>query len=65
MYVIVSDWIIGKYTALELDKDLPARHYQKYRIDGIDYPPIPVYDLPRHIAVEAHGEFKGKTVEFI
>lgn len=62
---ILGEWKIGKYTALELDEDPPMKKYSKYRIGGKDYVPIPVYDLPRHIAIEDQGEFIGKTVEFI
>ncbi|MBO5198052.1 MAG: hypothetical protein J6B85_05970 [Lachnospiraceae bacterium] len=65
MCVILSEWIIGKYAILELDQDPPMRHYRRYRIEGVEYDPVPVYDLPRQIAVEAQGSFKGKSVEFI
>lgn len=65
MYKILSEWKIGKYTALELDRDLPMKEYHKYRIDGENYEAVPVHDLPRHIAIEANGNFTGKTVEFI
>lgn len=65
MYEIVSEWSIGKYVALEVNQELPLKSYRKYRIDGIEYDPVPVFDLPRHIAIEAQGNFKGKTVEFI
>lgn len=65
MYKIICEWIVGKYTVLELNQNLPKEQYRKYRIDGVDYDPVPVYDLPRNIAVEARGSFKGKEVEFI
>ena len=65
MYKILNGWIVGKYTLLELDQDLPEKSYDKYLIDGICYKPIPVYDLPRHIAIEGNGDFKEKTVKFI
>lgn len=56
---------MGKYTALEVNQELPLKSYHKYRIDGIDYDPVPVFDLPRHIAIEAQGNFRGKIVEFV
>ena len=62
---ILNEWKIGKYIALELDEAPPMRKYNKFRIDGKEYTPIPVYDLPRHIAIEAQGNFKGKLVEFV
>lgn len=65
MSKILSEWKIGKYIALELDEIPPMREYNKFRIDGKEYTPIPVYDLPRHIAIEAQGNFKGKFVEFV
>lgn len=65
MCMVINEWMIGKYSVLELDQDPPMRDYCKYRIDGVDYDIVPVYDLPRHIAVETKRNFKGKTVEFI
>lgn len=62
---ILDQWKIGKYTVLELDDDLPIKPYSKYKIEGITYKPVPVYDLPKSIAIENDGNFKGKTVEFI
>lgn len=64
MHKVLSEWVVGAYTVLELDQDLPVKAYEKYRIDGKDYKPIPVYDFPKHIAVESKGEFLGKYVEF-
>lgn len=65
MSKVVSEWKIGKYTALELDQGPPMKPYYKYRIDGVDYDIVPVYDIPNHIAVESKSSFLGKTVEFI
>lgn len=65
MRKIISQWSIGKYTVLEMDRELPMEKYKKFRIDGKEYEPVPVYDLPNHIAVEAQGNFTGKTVEFV
>ena len=65
MRKILSEWKIGKYTALELDEAPPMRESRKFRIDGKQYSPVPVYDMPKHIAIEAEGDFKGKVVEFV
>ena len=62
---VVNVWKIGKYTTLELDEGTPMQPYHKYCIDGREYDIVPVYDMPNHIAVEAEGDFLGKTVEFI
>lgn len=65
MSKVVSEWKIGKYTALELDQRPPIKPYHKYRIDGKEYDIVPIYDIPNHIAVESESDFLGKTVEFI
>ena len=65
MRKIISQWAVGKYMVLEIDQGLPMKPYQKYRIDGKEYDIVPVYDLPDSIAIEAKGDFAGKTVEFI
>ncbi len=64
-YKVVSQWKIGKYLALELNQSLPKTQYTKYKISGKEYEPVPVYDLPNHIAIEATGDFEGEEVEFI
>ena len=64
-YKVVSQWKIGKYLALELNQSLPKTQYTKYKISGKEYGPVPVYDLPNHIAIEATGDFEGEEVEFI
>ena len=62
---IIGEWSVGKYTVLELSQDLPNKVYKKYRIDGKYYDSVPVYDLPRSIAIEGKGDFVGKIVEFL
>ncbi len=64
-YKIISEWNVNKYKVLQLDKDINEKAYNKYFIDGICYSIVPVYDLPRNIAIEANGEFTGKTVECV
>lgn len=63
--MIVSEWEIEKYTLLEINQEPPLKKYYKYRIDGIEYDIVPVYDFSGYIAIEAKGNFKGKKVEFI
>ncbi len=65
MCKVISQWKIGNYLALELDQNLPKTGYTKYSISGKKYDPVPVYDLPKHIAIEDTGDFEGKTVEFV
>ena len=56
---------ISKYTVMVLDEAPPLTNYTKYKIDGKLYEPVIVYDAPTSIAVEAFGDFEGKTVEFV
>lgn len=65
MRKIVSVLRVGKYTLLSLDGSIPTKEHKKYRIDGLEYSIVPVYDLPNSIAITAEGSFVGKTVEFI
>lgn len=62
---IVSEIRVGKYTLLSLDGPVPMKEHRKYRIDGIEYDIVPVYDLANSIAIAAEGSFVGKNVEFI
>ena len=65
MYTVISEFRAGKYTVLELDKEITERNYKGFRIDGREYSAVPVYDLPGHIAIEAEGSYKGKNVACI
>ena len=65
MRSIVSELRVSKYTLLSLDGPVPMNEHRKYRIDGVEYDIVPVYDLPNSIAITAEGSFVGKTVEFI
>lgn len=65
MYKVISQDFVGDYAVLEINKDLPQKEYNKYLIDGKEYDCVPVYDLPRHIAIKSGDGFIGKTVEFI
>lgn len=46
MRKIISQWSIGKYTALEINLELPMKKYTKLQIDGKEYDSIPICDLP-------------------
>ena len=47
----------------------PQEHfkdYRKYRIKGVEYEPLPVYDSPNTIAIITdEKQFVGETVEYI
>ncbi|MBS5285141.1 MAG: hypothetical protein ACLRVB_05605 [Blautia sp.] len=62
---VVDEFRISQYAVLKLDK-MPDEEHQKYRIDGIDFQPVPIYDMPDCIAIQSErGDFIGKTVEFV
>ena len=62
MYKIVSQFSVGDYTVLELDRIITERHYRAYQIDGKTYVAEIVYDLPKHVGIKATGDFQGKML---
>lgn len=50
---------------LKINDDFPDIVIKKYEIEGIEYERIPVSDLERTIAINANGDFVGKTVYFL
>lgn len=65
MYTVVSEFKAGKYAVLELDRPISEINYTNFRVNGIIFNIVPVYDLPKHIAIEATDDFVGKEVECI
>ena len=65
MYRVLSTFRIGDYSVLEIDRPIEEKMYRYYRINGTIYPIVPVYDLPRSIAVKANKDFTGELVECI
>lgn len=65
MRTVVSDFGVGKYRVLKLDGPKPSSKYDAYRIDGIVYNIIPLYDAVNCLAIESGDSFVGSTVEFI
>ncbi len=64
MSKVVDEFKLGRYAVLKLD-GMPKTRHRKYKIDGVEFEPIPIYDTYQCIAIEAEGSFLGKTVEFI
>lgn len=64
MCQIIHEIHLDEYTILRMDQ-LPNKAYSKFRIDGIEYEPVPIYDAPNCIACKSKDSFEGKTVEFI
>lgn len=63
---IVAQCKTGKYTLLTLSQEIPYNWSgQKVRINDKNYRSVPVYDLPKHIAILGSGEFKGENIKFI
>ena len=65
MRKILSDFSIGKYRVLKLDGVKPMKNYSAYRIDGVVFDVVPIYDAADCIAIKSSDSFSGKTVEFI
>ena len=65
MREILSIWKIDKYTVIELDAEVPLKPFNKYLIGGKIYDYVPIYDLPRCIAVKTDDDINADTVEFI
>lgn len=65
MNIIQGQLDAGKYTVLILDVESSHIRYNKLVIDGKEYKPVIVYDLPKSVAIEAKGNFVGKEIEFI
>lgn len=65
MNIIRGQLDAGKYTVLILDVETSRIRYRKLMIDGKEYEPVIVYDLPQSVAIEAKGDFVGKEIKFI
>ena len=65
MAKVTYAFAISNYTVMVLDEAPPLTNFTKYKIDGKLYEPVIVYDAVNTIAVEAFGDFEGKTVEFV
>ena len=61
---VISEFSLGQYKILALDRELPTKGYSQYVIEGKLFNIVPLYDLPNSIAVESTDSFIGKTVEF-
>jgi hypothetical protein len=64
MSKVIYNFQIGQYSVLKLD-EIPEKKYSKYRINGKEFEPVPIYDMPQCIAISSTEDFLGKIVEFI
>lgn len=64
MSKIIDEFRVGKYVVLKLDT-MPQAKHRKYKIDSVEFEPVPIYDTHQCIAIESDENFIGKTVEFI
>lgn len=64
MSKIVDELHVKGYVILKLDS-IPNGNYKKYKIDGIEFEPISIYDAENCIAIQSNDTFVGKAVEFI
>lgn len=53
MFKVIYSFNVGKYVVLILNNPLPIRIYLKYLIEGVEYTPVTIYDMPQCIAIEA------------
>lgn len=65
MNKVTSEFSVGKYKVLVLDKKKPDSTYNKYSIEGIEYDIVPIFDSPNSIAIESNDSFIGKVVKYI
>ena len=61
-YKVKSQLQIGGTAVLTLDKPITEHNYRNYLIGKKIYEIVPVYDLPRSIAIKSTQSFVGKTV---
>ncbi|MCR5837083.1 MAG: hypothetical protein K6G88_11300 [Lachnospiraceae bacterium] len=64
MSKVIYNFQIGQYSVLKLD-EIPEKKYSKFRINGKEFEPVPIYDMPQCIAIASTEDFFGKIVEFI
>lgn len=66
MYKVITEFHIGKYTVMILDKKITDTNYKACKIDGVQYSLTPIYDTHKPaIAVESKKSFLNKIVELI
>lgn len=65
MIKIIEIAKLGSISVLFLDSDLPRAGWNKVRIDGIKYAPVPIYDMEKVVAVVGDGFCCGQEVEFL
>lgn len=64
MSKVIDQLSIGKYVVLKLDS-MPLKEYSKFRINGIIFDPVPIYEAQNCIAFVSENSFLNQTVEFI
>lgn len=64
MSKVIDEFHINQYAVLKLDR-MTEKLFRKYRIDDIEFEPVPIYDMPQCIAIQSDKSFIGATVEFI
>ena len=67
MCKVLSEFTVAeKYKLLSVD-ELPQKcNYKKYVINGVEYDPVTVYDIPNCIAIgETKSNMVGEEVTFV
>lgn len=65
MIKIVKQLDARENTLLILSSPVPNILFHTLLIDGKEYEPVIVYDMPNAIGVPGDGDFEGKEIKFI
>ncbi len=65
MYRIISKLRVGKYLVLGIDRPIEEKEYNRYIINGLEYDIVPVYDLPKSIAIETSQDIEAEEVNVV
>ena len=71
-HIVDEFLVLNKYRVMVLDKNIRRRNYDRYRIGGKLFEPVPLHGsrlrdpIPRnYIAVKGTASFKGAAVELM
>lgn len=65
MATVINCISLHGYTLLKYKGELPIKNWNKLKIDGVIYEPIPAYDLECTVAIKGEYDYAGREIEFI
>ncbi len=66
MYNVISEFRLGKYYIMTLNKSIKEKSYSVCKVAGQEFPLVTMYDFnPLCIAIETNRSFLGKDVELV